>query len=151
MEFWNLTPMDDFRELLDNWAKKDYEVDIKDRWYIYPDSMSAMVNKKLLIGFQTLIRNKELVVPTTKSIMDFCKEKGNLEYILSVGFSDIIPVWKPKSLKFYHGEAAIFSGVYEQTAKKPGLLIHCPDPDVNDYISNDLDKFDRYLKNETIH
>ena len=43
MEFWNLTPLDDFRELLDNWNKKDYEVDIKDKWYIYPDAMSAML------------------------------------------------------------------------------------------------------------
>jgi len=148
MEFWNLTPLDDFRELLDNWNKKDYEVDIKDKWYIYPDAMSAMLENRGIIGFQTLIRNKELVVPTIKSIIDFCKNKGNLEYILSIGFTDTIPDRKTKSLKFYHGEAAIFSGVYEQTAKRTGILIHCPDPDINDYIDNDLDKFDKYLKNE---
>lgn len=145
MDFWNLTPLDDFREVLDIWAKKDYEIELEDRWYIYPDSMEAMINKKLLIGFQTIIRNKDLVVPTTKAIMDFCKEKGNLEYILSIGFSDTIPTHNPRSLKFYHGEAAIFSGVYEQTAKKAGLLIHCPDPEINNYIDNDLDKLDKYL------
>lgn len=146
IEFWNLTPMDDFRDLLDIWAKKDDNVTVKERWYIYPDSMTAVTKGIKLIGFQTVIRNKELVVPTTKAIMDFCKDKGDLEYILSIGFSDMVPKRKFKTLRFYNAESAIISGVYEQTAKKSGILIHCADPDVNEYIDNDLEKLNNYLK-----
>lgn len=145
MEYWNLTPLDDFRELLDIWIRRDSNFELEDKWYIHPYSMKAMMDKTLLFGFQMIFRNKDLVVPATKSIIDFCKKKGNLEYIISIGFSDTIPKHRPRSLKYYHGEAAIFSGVYEQSTDKPGILIHCPDPKVNDYIDNDLDKFEKYL------